>query len=288
MPDKHSKQSFWEKYRSKYRLTILNDTTFEEVFHARLSRMNIITIVGSSVLVLTIIIFILIAYTPVKEFIPGYPDGETYTNIIRNAYKLDSVEHQLRINQQYINNLKTIYEGGTPRNFMSAENMDSVVPANDSVNLSISEKDSLFRLRIEQENEFDMLSANMHVNEDVVLFPPLKGIITNNYDSKNKHFGIDIAGKTNQSVFACYDGTVTLASWTTETGYTVQIQHKNNLISVYKHLESINVEQGDFVTAGKQIGKVGDVGTLSTGPHLHFELWKNGISISPSDFINFN
>lgn len=284
-----NKQSFWQKYRSKYRLTVLNDTTFEEVFWIRLSRMNIAGMIAVSSVVFAIIIFVLIAYTPVREFIPGFPDGETHKNIIENVYRLDSVEQELKLNQQYINNIKTILNGGTPSNYMAIENiLDSSRVSQDSISLSISEKDSLFRVKIEQENEFDMLSANVNIEEDISLFIPIHGIITNNFNSKTKHFGIDIVSKKSRDVFSCFRGTVIYASWSLETGYVVHIQHTMNLISVYKHLQIINIKQGDIVATGKRIGKIGDVGTLSTGPHLHFELWKDGRSINPKELINFN
>jgi murein DD-endopeptidase MepM/ murein hydrolase activator NlpD len=288
MANHHKKTTFWQKYRSKYRLTILNDTTFEEVFAIRLSRMNIISVIGISSVIFAVLIFVLVAYTPVREFIPGYPDGETHSNIVRNVYRLDSVEHKVKVTQQYIDNIKTIFNGGTPKNYISIAAKDTSALSHDSISLSISAKDSLFRLKIEQENEFDILSAQVDIKEDMVLFPPIKGLLTNKYKPESKHYGVDIVGKTNQDVFSCYKGVVIYAAWTMETGYVVQIQHPNNLISVYKHLASVSIAQGDEVSTGKQIGKIGDVGTLSTGPHLHFELWKEGASVPPNELINFN
>ncbi len=289
MADHHSKQSFWQKYRSKYRLTILNDTTLEEVFWIRLSRMNIVSILGISSIIFAFISFFLIAYTPIREFIPGFPDGETHKNIIQNVYRLDSVEQALKENEQYIRNIKTILNGETPQNYNNLSQIsDSSIVSSDSISLSISEKDSLFRLRIEQENEFDMLSANVDIKEDLNLFPPMQGLLTNKYKPESKHYGVDIISKRTKDVFSCYRGTVIYASWSLETGYVVQIQHPRNLISVYKHLEIISVKQGDKIAIGKRIGKTGDVGTLSTGTHLHFEIWRNGEPINPVELINFN
>ncbi len=288
MAEHHKKTTFWQKYRSKYRLTIFNDTSFEEVFVIRLSRINILTILGISGMVFAVLIFVLIAYTPLREFIPGFPDGETHANIIRNVYRLDSIEHKAKVNEQYINNIKSIFEGKAPKSYVSYVDSSTNKVLNDSISLSISERDSLFRLKIENENEFDILSANINVKEDVVLFPPLKGLLTNKYQPEIKHYGVDIVGKNNQDVFACYRGIVVQSTWTMETGYVVQIQHSDNLLSVYKHLASVAVAQGEEVSTGKKIGKIGDVGTLSTGPHLHFELWKAGHSVSPEQLINFN
>jgi len=289
MADLKEKKSFWQKFRNKYRLSILNDTTLEEVFWMRLSRMNIVSVMGVSAIIFAAIIFTLIAYTSIREFIPGFPDGETHKNIIQNVYRLDSVEQKLKINQQYIDNIKTILDGKTPKNYIDMEHVsDSSNISNDSISLSVSPKDSLFRVRIEQENEFDLLSANVDIEDDFNLFVPMHGMSTKLYDPKNNHYGVDIVSQNSKDVFACYKGTVIYASWSLETGYVVQIQHPNNLISVYKHLEMIHVKQGDVVSTGKGLGKIGDVGTLSTGAHLHFELWKNGQPLSPGELINFN
>ncbi|MBN2668361.1 MAG: M23 family metallopeptidase [Bacteroidales bacterium] len=288
MSPTRQKQTFWQKYRNKYRLSILNDTTFEEVFRIRLSRMNIISVLSVSGLIFAAFIFALVAYTPIREFIPGYPDGETNANIIKNVYRLDSVENTIRLNQQYIDNIKRIFQGKSPKNYGEDNATDSITVKKDTISLTISEKDSLFRVRMEQENEFDFLAANFEVSDDMSLFPPIKGLVSNNYNPKKKHFGIDIVGKSNQDVFACFKGTVINTSWSMQTGYTVQVQHPNNLISTYKHLQSVNVEQGQKISTGKLIGKIGDVGTLSTGPHLHFELWKDGQPVKPDELINFN
>ena len=289
MSNYHRQQTFWQRYKSKYRLTVLNDTTLEEVFWIRLSRMNIASILGISAIIFAAIIFALIAYTPIREFIPGFPDGETHKNIIENVYRLDSVEQKVKLNQQYLNNIKTILSGNIPSNYINIKRTsDSSDSFQDSISLSISKKDSLFRIKIEKENEFDLLSANISVDEDINLFPPLIGLVTNKYNPDKHHFGVDIVSKISQDVFSCFKGTVIFASWTLETGYVVHIQHVDNLISVYKHLETIDVKQGDVIETGKRIGKFGDVGTLSTGPHLHFEIWKNGHSIKPDELINFN
>ncbi len=279
---------FWQKYRNKYRITILNDTTLEEFFWVRLSRINIITIIGIITIFFLAIIFLLLTYTSLKEFIPGYPDGETRTNIVRNVYKLDSIEYQTKLNQQYMDNIKAILQGDSPTNHLTENRKSTTNKTKDTVSLNILKNDSVFRARIENESGYDMLSATVNLDEAMVFFAPIKGIVTNEFNPKNKHFGVDIVGKSDQEIFACYQGTVILSTWSWETGYVVIIQHKNDLISVYKHLKDVRVKQGDKLLTGKQIGRIGDVGTLSTGPHLHFELWRDGQAICPNDFIKFN
>ncbi len=279
---------FWKKYKNKYRLTIFNDTTFEEVFWVRLSRINTISILGVTAIFFFALVFVLIAYTPLKEFIPGYPDGKTHSNIVKNVYRLDSLEYNARLNQQYIDNIKAILEGKTPKNYMTQLDSNAHKISKDSISLDIQKNDSLFRLRIENKNEFDILTSTVaQIDDALVFYPPIKGIVTNSYNPKNKHFGVDVAGESGKNVFACNQGTVILSTWSLETGYVVVIQHPGDIISVYKHLKDVTVKQGERVTMGKQLGKIGDVGTLSTGSHLHFELWRNGRSICPDDFIKF-
>jgi len=287
MPDSHFKETFWKKFKSKYRLTILNDTTFEEVFWLRLSRLNLVGVLGIASILFALTIFALVAYTPIRVFIPGYPDGSTHANIIRNAYRLDSMEQKLIIYDQYLNNIRTIFQGETPINHNDSSAIFTKPLSIDTMALSVSQKDSMFRARMEQENEFDYLSANVKIEEDLTLFPPVHGILTKHYEPKANHFGVDVATKEGEEIKACFKGTVIFAEWSMETGYVVQIQHPKSLISVYKHLKELNVQQGDRVETGRKIGNSGDVGTLSTGPHLHFELWRDGISIPPTESIVF-
>jgi len=285
------KRSFWLKYKDKYRLSILNDTTFEEVFWMRLSRLNIITILSFSIIIFTALIFSLIAYTPIKEFIPGYPDGQTSVMIKNNALKVDSFKLALKINQQYLNNIKKLLEGELSSDYFTRYPKDSGTITT-KISLKPLPDDSIFRLKIEQKEDLENIDINSSYkrtdNNIINFYPPLKGIVTNAYNPKEHHYGIDIAANDKQNVFSVLEGTVIFVSWTIKTGFVVQIQHANNFVSVYKHLESVNVKQGEKILVATVIGEVGNAGTLSTGPHLHFELWHNGNSLDPANYINFN
>lgn len=285
---KEKKKNIVHKLKHKYRLSIYNDDTFEEVWFLRLSRLNVFSIVGTSVLLFTIAIIVLIAFTPIREFIPGYPDGNMRRNIVENVYKLDSLEHELEIRDRYFQSINTIIRGGTPASYENAQ--DTTVTYED-ITFAKSEHDSILRQQIEEEELFNLaILTNSGSKTDfssIHFYPPVKGLVTNSFNPNENHFGTDIVAASNKVVVATLDGTVTMATWTLETGYVIQIQHENNLISVYKHNSEILKKVGNHVTAGEAIAIIGNSGELTSGPHLHFELWHNGTAIDPEDYVAF-
>ncbi|MCB2197147.1 MAG: M23 family metallopeptidase [Bacteroidetes bacterium] len=285
---KEKKKNIVNKLKHKYRLSIYNDDTFEEVWFLRLSRLNVFSIVGTSVLLFTIAIIVLIAFTPLREFIPGYPDGNMRRNIVENVYKLDSLEHELEVRDRYFQSINTIIRGGTPTSYENAQ--DTTVTYED-ITFAKSEHDSILRQQIEKEELFNLAiltnSGSKMDFSSIHFYPPVKGLVTNSFNPNENHFGTDIVAAANKVVVATLDGTVTMATWTLETGYVIQIQHENNLISVYKHNSEILKKVGNHVTAGEAIAIIGNSGELTSGPHLHFELWHNGTAIDPEDYVAF-
>jgi len=284
--EKHKK--IVNKLKHKYRLIIYNDDTFEEVGFFRLSRLNLLSVVGGGIILLITAITVLIAFTPIREFIPGYPDGNMRRNIINNVYRLDSLEHEIEIRDRYFKSINQIIRGETP---ISYENNQDTTIRYEEISFNISEHDSLLRQQIEEEELFNLslITGNLN-NTDfskVHLFPPVKGIVTQDFNPKENHYGTDIVTASNKVVSAVMDGTVIMANWTLETGYVIQIQHKNDLISVYKHNAELLKKIGNRVTAGEAIAIIGNSGELTSGPHLHFELWHNGTPIDPEDYIAF-
>ena len=278
-----------DKLKHKYRLVFFNDNTFEEVWHLRLSLLNVLSVVGTVSVSLIIIVTLLIAFTPLREFIPGYPNEDMRRTIVLNAMRLDSLQKQLQFRDQYFANLNTLISGREPIKY---DNPQDSAKTYKNIIFTKSVHDSLLRQRIEEEEQFNFSVAATNKAEnkisDMHFFPPVKGIITNNYNAKENHFGIDIVGSPNEVVKATLDGTVIMASWTIETGYIIQIQHQNNIVSVYKHNANLLKKEGNQVKAGYAIAIIGNSGELSTGPHLHFELWYNGKPINPQDYIVFN
>jgi len=284
----NKKKNIVDKLKNKYRLVIFNNSTYEEVWGLKLSRLNVFTIFGSAAIVLIAIVILTISFTPLREYIPGYPDGNMRLEIISNVQKLDSLEYEIKIRDRYFNNMKTIIRGEVPENYTSFK--DSIIESKD-VNFKKSENDSLLRKQIEKEELFNlsMFSSN---NEKIDLskiyfYPPVKGTVSAKFNPDINHYGTDI-GPQNNVVLATLDGTVTLATWTVETGYVIQIQHANNFMSMYKHNAELLKIVGDRVEAGEAIAIVGNSGELfSTGPHLHFELWHDGRPLNPEDYIDF-
>lgn len=282
------KKHIVNKLKHKYRLIIYNDNTFEEVWYMRLSRLNVFTFVGTGLFLLIVLVTVLIAFTPIREFIPGYPDGNMRRNIVNNVHKLDSLEHELEIRDRYFASINRIIRGEVP---ISYENENDSVVRYEDISFTKSEHDSILRQQIEEEELFNLsvlTSPGQKTDFSTIhFFPPVKGIITSSFNPGENHFGTDIVAASNKVVVATLSGTVILANWTLETGYVIQIQHDNNLVSIYKHNSELLKKVGNHVTAGETIAIIGNSGELTSGPHLHFELWHNGTPINPEDFISF-
>jgi murein DD-endopeptidase MepM/ murein hydrolase activator NlpD len=283
------KRPLKERLRDKYRLIIYNDNTFEEVGFIRLTGFNLLWILGALSFIMVSLTFVLIAYTSVRELIPGYPDTNIRREIVMNALRLDSLEHEIVKRDLYFQNINSIIMGRKPANVgdtSSQKNQEK------NIVFSKSPKDSLLRLQVEDEEQFNLA---VNTNEKYVttnlsqihFFTPLRGVVTNGFYSETNHYGTDIVAGPNEVIKATLDGTVILASWTLETGYVIQIQHENNIISVYKHNAELLKKAGSRVVAGEPIAIVGNSGELTSGPHLHFELWFNGRPLNPEDYIVF-
>ncbi|MGM0496285.1 MAG: M23 family metallopeptidase [Bacteroidota bacterium] len=282
------KRNFFQKLRNKYRLIIYNDDTFEEVWFFRLSRLNVIAVLGTSGIVLITFISLLIAFTPLKEFIPGYPKGDIKMSMISNNQKLDSLEQELKLREQYLNNLSSIISGETPEEKTTAK--DTATQRSD-IEFKSSKHDSILRQQIEEEEKYT-LSVDYENQQEkdmsqIHFFTPVKGIVTNSFNQEEKHFGTDVVASKDMVVVATLDGTVTMANWTLKTGYVIQIQHDNKILSVYKHNAELLKEVGDHVKAGESIAIIGNSGELTTGPHLHFELWQDGSPLDPENYVVF-
>ncbi|MFO8023458.1 MAG: M23 family metallopeptidase [Perlabentimonas sp.] len=288
MPKQKSKKTYIHKLKSKYRLSIYNDQNFEEVWFMRLSRLNVISVIGGSSILLITIVTLLIAFTPIREFIPGYPDGTTRRHIVQNALKADSLEREIQQWKIYLGNLHTILRGERP---VDKESLPDTSIRYQEIQFSRSIEDSLLRLQIESEELYNLSLTDTRTNNENLtrlhFFPPVKGMVTNSFDAKNGHFGVDVVAPPNEVIVAIANGTVTLSNWTLETGYVIQIQHDDNLLSVYKHNSKLLKRSGTQVKAGEAIAIIGNSGELTTGPHLHFELWHNGTPIDPEKHVVF-
>lgn len=277
-----------DRLKHKYRFVILNDDTFEEKLSFRLSRLNVYTVFGVGSLFLIALVTVLIAFTPLREFIPGYTDVNLRKTGIENTIKIDSLENILRQKEQYLQNINKIIQG-EPLVYNDTVVIDSNLNYKNIVNEKIPE-DSLLRVMIETEEKYNLFKTAGRTPSSIsslIFFNPIKGIVTEQFNAKKQHFGIDLVAPKNEVIKATLDGTVIFAEWTSETGYVIQLQHANNLISIYKHNSVLHKKQGDKVKAGDVIAIVGNTGELSSGPHLHFELWYNGIPLNPQEYMLF-
>lgn len=285
------KRKLAERLKDKYRLIMYNDNTFEEVGYIRLKGFNLLWIMGALGTILIVLTYILIAFTSVRELLPENPSNKLHRTIVMNALKLDSLQHEIDIRDKYFNNLSLIISGKTPSDFGSY-NHDSAVKAK-NIKFTRSDKDSEFRKQVEAEEQFNLtfsVQSKQQTSSNIFqihFFTPLRGVVTNSFNPATNHYGTDIVSGSNEVIKSISDGTVIMASWTLETGYVIEIQHENNLISVYKHNAELLKKAGSHVDAGEAIAIVGNSGELTTGPHLHLELWYNGTPINPEDYIVF-
>ncbi len=283
-----SPRKLFQKLIHKYRVVLLNEDTFEEVGNMRLTRLNLIALVGVLLFLLVAITYILIAFTSIREWIPGYPDAAMRQHIRSNAMKVDSLEKEQSVRDLYFDNLNRIISGEAPELYMN--DTTGMVDA-DAINFRRSNNDSLLRRQVEADEQFrlsilDDAQGSRNLT-DMHFFTPVKGIITGVFSPADGHFGVDLVAEPDEVVKAALDGTVTMSTWTLETGYVIQIQHDYELMTSYKHNASLFKTVGEKVGAGDAIAIVGNSGELTTGPHLHFELWHDGVPLDPTDYIVF-
>lgn len=275
------------RLRNKFRFSIFNDTTHEQLFVFRANGMMMLLSLILSVIFIVVSVTILISYTPLREFIPGYPDAQTRREIVQNALKLDSLERTVKLWDFQLNNIQRIVTGQQPLELGDIAAKTDTATVGELTGKK-SKEDSLLRLEVIKQEQFNVGSESGRVNqiEGLHFFPPVKGIISDGFNLATNHPYLDIAAPTNSVVSAVLDGTVIMATWTDETGFTIQIQHTNDLISIYKHNSKLLKRTGDKVKAGTAIALVGSTGSLSTGSHLHFELWHKGAAVDPAKYIN--
>ncbi|WP_321287925.1 M23 family metallopeptidase [uncultured Sunxiuqinia sp.] len=287
MAKKEKKKKLIEKLKNRYRLIIYNDSTYQTAWSIKLTRLKVFTFFGIGGLLLVLFTILMIAYTPIREFIPGYPSSKVRQLIVHNAVLVDSLEEQLHIRDNYFDKIRILIEGDVPQDpdFVA----DTAIPKN-NLEINYYNHDSVFKqkileeqlnLSIQKENPQSRNIANIH------FFVPLKGMITNKFNVQSNHRAVDVVGLPNSRISAVLDGTVIFAGWTAETGYVIYLQHESDLVSVYKHNAELLKDVGDKVKAGEAIAIMGNTGELTTGPHLHFELWNRGIAIDPEKYIDF-
>jgi len=284
MQHKEGKEKYWSKLFHKFRFVIMTDSSFEEKLSVKLSRLNIIAFVGALFFFCFLSTMLLIAYTPLSEYVPGKSSIAVQKGLIELSIKTDSLESILLNRSVYLENISNIING---EELLSPENWKKTTNNQTPISFEKSKEDSIFRVNVETEDKSSIYKKNNTNNNNLMFFTPLTGLISDEYNNKTKHFGIDLVAKEKSRISSVLDGTVVISHWAYETGYVIGVQHKNDYLSFYKHNSVLLKSVGDYVNAGDHIAIIGNSGELSSGPHLHFELWHKGVPVNPENYISF-
>lgn len=281
---KNKRKVFWRNFKFKYKLTITNENTLEEVVGIHVSKLNGVSVLLFAVTVIFLIAATIIAFTPLRNYLPGYMNSEVRELVVTNALRVDSLQQLLNRQNMYIMNIQDIFSGKVSADTVSS--IDSLTIVRSEELMERTEAEEQFRKQYEESERYNLTTmATAPVTTGLVFYRPTRGMISSEFDVNKKHFGIDIAASPDESVLATLDGTVILSTYTAETGYVIQVQHAQNIVSVYKHCGSLLKKEGDTVKAGEAIALVGNTGEKTTGPHLHFELWSKGRALDPLKYI---
>jgi len=271
-----------------FRIMVKDIETNTFRWSVRFTRTSFFVTIVSIIVMLCAMVYCVIAYTPVRTFIPGYPDARSKRVAIQNAIKVDSLERVIYRWEIYSENLKRAVEGKEP------VKIDSVLKAGQkaaepfaSDQEHLQKQDSLLREHVKEEEQFEISQRsrrNLPI-EGLHFFTPLKGVVSQGYDPLHPY--IDITAPEGAVVKSILDGTVIYSGWSEDAGHTIQIQHTDDIVSIYKHNEKLLKKTGEKVKAGTPIALVGNTGDVSTGTHLHFELWHKGEAVDPLKYIKF-
>ena len=274
-----------DKEEKRYRLVLSNEHTHEQLWFLNVTKAGMCILGISTLFVIAALVYVIVAYTPIRTFIPGYPDAYSKSAAIQNAIKVDSLETVIMKWELYSENLKRVLTGTETIKLDSIVNLDSTSRLKAKQDMS---RDSVLRQIVREEEKFDVggNAKRLLPIEGIHFFTPLKGMVSQGYDHVI-HPYIDITAPKNAVVMATLDGTVIFSGWSDESGYMIQIQHENDIISIYKHNSKLLKKVGEKVTAGTPIALVGNTGALTTGDHLHFELWYKGEAVNPEQYIKF-
>jgi murein DD-endopeptidase MepM/ murein hydrolase activator NlpD len=286
-------QQFRERMRHTYRLVVMTTDSFEEVASYRISLMNVYLLISSVVVIVGLLVLSAIAFTPLKKYIPGYGDASK-DEVVQEAYKrISELEKSLEAKIAYEENIKKMLIGDVQTEDEVPEG--EATPIDSITEVLPSEKEQQLQQELRLEDVADAAQTPKTVSfmprdiplEQLYFIAPVTGEVSSGFMPENEHFGIDILAPKNTAVKAAADGYIFLADWTLETGNTIGIQHSNNTISFYKH-NSVNLKKaGSYIKAGEAVAIIGNTGTLSSGPHLHFELWHKGKPVDPTEYIRF-
>lgn len=277
--------------RKRYRLTVVNEQTFQERLSIRLSPLNVLALIGAIFLLVSLVAVLVIFFTPIRELVPGHTTEESWRKTLRIANRADSLEAKLRVYEAYAEHTRSILRGEVVSDSSSEAGEQASIT--ERLDLNPSSADSIFRDEYGKAEAYNIYQGETGGDagsglSGIFFFTPLRGVISSTFDPVNAHFGVDVLAPKDEPIKAVLDGTVTMATWTSSFGHVLQIQHANNLVSVYKHNSVLLKKVGEKVKAGEAVAIIGNTGELTDGPHLHFELWYKGEAMDPQQHMVFD
>ena len=287
MKNKKENKGFFKKLFNDYKVVVSSEDTFEEKFAFKASKINVFVLMLVYSVILISFTISIVFFTELRELVPGYSSSDLLNRAIYLTQKTDSLERQIELNNKFYKSIEDVLSGKTDE-FIERDNIPTDSSLNDKSLFSISpnSEDSILRNYVDSQDKFN-LTKNELVIENKMFFSPIKGDITQTFNFEENHFAIDIAADIGTPVKSILDGKILFSEWSVDTGHVIIVDHGDNIVSVYKHNSKSLKEQNDFVQAGEVIAYSGNQGSLSSGPHLHFELWKNGTPIDPEPLLNF-
>lgn len=270
--------------KSHHKLILLNKDTLEEAFSWDLKPMNVFIVVGISAICLIVLTAMLMAFTPLREYIPGYKDPRLDRKVYELSMKVDSLYQATQEKDRYLYIVQSLYNGDNIELVKHVSTIDSVDYT--EIKDRRSEADSLFRLEIENEDKSVVESQSKRfISEynNLFLQPVRGGLLVNNFDKNKNQFDVQFIVNKDTPVLSIADGTVIYAGWSVEFGHVITVMHRNNFVSVYKNVDALMKKRGDYVKVGDVIAVVG--GENDGNNKINFELWRNGVAVNPTDFM---
>jgi lipoprotein NlpD len=279
-------KAFWNNFRFKYKLTIINENTLEEVVGLHVSKLNGLSVLLTALAFLFLIAALIITLTPLRNYLPGYMNSEVRSQIVANALKTDSLQQLVEKQNLYIVNIQDIFRGKIKAE--TVKSMDSLTAMRKDSLMGHTEREMNFRKKYEETEKYNLTNTTSRIGANgPIFYRPLRGLISKPFNAANGRFGIDIAANPGESILAVLDGTIILQTFTAENGYIIEVQHSQEFISVYKHCGSLLKHEGETVKGGEPIALIGESSKSGKSSFLHFELWHKGKAVNPEQYILF-
>lgn len=284
---KKGRKAFWHNIKFKYKLTIINENTLEEVVGIHVSKLNGLSVLLTACIVIFLIAAVIIVFTPLRNYLPGYMNSEVREQVVANALRADSLQAALDRQKQYIMNVQDILSGQVKAD--TVKSIDSLTDLRAEELMERSKEEDEFRKKYEERERYNLTAVNNAPDASgLIFYRPLRGVMSTDFNPEKRHFGVDLTASPNENILAALDGTVILSAYTAEAGYVIQIQHPQNFVTVYKHCGSLLKQTGDKVKGGEVIALIGNGDRIDTStPHLHFEVWHRGNPVNPEKYVVF-